>query len=69
MSDVDGFLIPVPIGRKEEYRAHEEKWWPWFPDKGATGLVACRGDEAPEGKQTDSRRAVALPEDGTVVFA
>lgn len=69
MAYVDGFLIPVSNARKEEYRAHEEKWWPWFRDKGATGLVVCWGDEVPEGQQTDFRRAVDLQPDETVVFA
>jgi uncharacterized protein YbaA (DUF1428 family) len=69
MSYVDGFLIPVADARKEEYRAHEAKWWPWFHDKGATGLVVCWGDEVPAGKQTDFRRAVALQDAETVVFA
>ena len=69
MPYVDGFLIPVPNARKEEYRAHEAKWWPWFRDKGATGLVVCWGDEVPEGTQTDFRRAVDLQPDETVVFA
>ena len=69
MSYVDGFLIPVSNARKAEYRAHEAKWWPWFRDKGAVGLVVCWGDEVPEGKQTDFRRAVDLQADETVVFA
>lgn len=69
MNYVDGFLIPVPDARKDAYRAHEAKWWPWFRDKGATGLVVCWGDDVPAGKQTDFRRAVDLQADETVVFA
>lgn len=69
MAYVDGFLIPVPTARKEEYRAHEEKWWPYFRDKGATGLVVCWGDDVPAGKQTDFLRAIDLQPDETVVFA
>lgn len=69
MSYIDGFLIPVPTARKDEYRAHEAKWWPWFRDRGAIGLVVCWGDEVPKGKQTDFLRAVQLTEDETVVFA
>lgn len=66
---VDGFLIPVPNARKEEYRAHEERWWPYFRDRGATGLMVAWGDEVPPGKRTDFLRAVDLQEGETVVFA
>jgi len=69
MTYVDGFLIPVPEARKEDYRAHEERWWPCFRDRGATGLVVCWGDEVPAGTRTDFRRAVDLQEGETVVFA
>lgn len=69
MNYVDGFLIPVPDARKEEYRAHEAKWWPWFRDKGATGLVVCWGDDVPVGERTDFHRAVDLQPEETVVFA
>ncbi len=68
MSYVDGFLIPVEDGRKEDYRAHEEKWWPSFRDKGAKSMTVCWGDDVPEGKQTDFRRAVDLKEGESVVF-
>ncbi|MCY1128231.1 DUF1428 domain-containing protein [Frigidibacter sp. RF13] len=69
MSYIDGFLIPVEDARKEEYRAHEAKWWPWFRDHGATGLTVCWGDDVPSGTQTDFRRAVDLRTGETVVFA
>ena len=69
MNYVDGFLIPVPDVRKDEYRAHEATWWPFFQNRGAISLVVCWGDDVPAGKQTDFRRAVDLQEGETVVFA
>jgi uncharacterized protein YbaA (DUF1428 family) len=69
MGYVDGFLIPVQDARKDEYLAHEAKWWPWFQSRGATSLVVCWGDAVPEGKHTDFRRAVDLQPGETVVFA
>ncbi len=68
MGYVDGFLIPVENSRKDEYRAHEEKWWPSFRDKGAKAMTVCWGDDVPEGKLTDFRRAVDLKEGESVVF-
>ena len=59
MSYIDGFVIPVPTARREEYRAHEAKWWPQFWELGATSLAVGWGDDVPEGKQTDFQRAVA----------
>ena len=69
MAYVDGFLIPVPDARKDEYRQHEAKWWPWFQSHGATSLVVCWGDEVPAGKLTDFRRAVGLKDGEHVVLA
>jgi uncharacterized protein YbaA (DUF1428 family) len=69
MAYVDGFLIPVPNARKDDYRAHEEHWWPWFRDRGATAMTVCWGDDVKAGKVTDFQRAVALEPDETVVFA
>lgn len=68
MSYIDGFVIPVPTARREEYRAHEAKWWPQFRELGATSLAVGWGDDVPEGKQTDFQRAVAAQKDETVVF-
>lgn len=69
MAYVDAFLIPVPTDRKEDYRAHEAKWWPFFQGKGATALVVCWGDDVPAGTVTDFQRAVALQPGETVVVA
>lgn len=69
MAYVDGFLIPVPDSRKDEYREHEEKWWPWFRDKGAVSMTVCWGDDVKAGRVTDFERSVALQADETVVFA
>ena len=68
MSYIDGFVIPVPTANREDYRAHEAKWWPYFRDSGAPGLAICWGDDVPDGKVTDFRRAVAATPDETVVF-
>ncbi|MFC3085414.1 DUF1428 domain-containing protein [Tabrizicola soli] len=65
---MDGFLIPVRDADKEAYRAHEAKWWPTFRDMGARALVVGWGDDVPQGKQTDFRRAVDLQEGETVVL-
>lgn len=68
MSYIDGYLIPVPTASREVYRAHEEKWWPFFEELGAGTLVVGWGDDVPAGKQTDFLRAVDLKPDETVVF-
>ena len=65
---IDGFLIPVPTARRDEYRAHEAKWWPMFKKLGAESLVVGWGDDVPAGKQTDFLRAVDAKADETVVF-
>lgn len=69
MAYVDGFLIPVPDARKDDYKAHEKRWWPFFRDRGALSLMCCWGDDVPTGKQTDFMRAVQATPGETVVFA
>lgn len=69
MSYIDGFVIPVPTARREDYRAHEAKWWPSFQKLGARSLTIAWGDDVPAGKQTDFLRAVATEPEETVVFA
>jgi uncharacterized protein YbaA (DUF1428 family) len=68
MPYIDGFVIPVPTAKREDYRAHEAKWWPEFRKMGAQTLVVGWGDDVPPGKRTDFLRAVDAKDDETVVF-
>src|SRR5690606_5537880 len=55
---IDGFLVPVPRANKEAYRQLAQKAAAIFKEYGATRIVEAWGDDVPEGKQTDHRRAV-----------
>ena len=69
MSYIQGFLVPVPTHRKDDYIQMAKEAAPFFEKFGATRMMECWGDEVPEGKVTDFRRAVDLKEGETVVFS
>ena len=69
MAYVDGFVIAVPTARKQEFIDHARKAGPVFKELGATRILECWGDQVPDGKLTDFRRAVQAKEDETVVFS
>lgn len=69
MSYVDGFLVAVPAANKELYRKHAQGAWPMFAEFGVSRLVEGWGDEVPEGKVTDFKRAVELKPDEVALFS
>jgi uncharacterized protein YbaA (DUF1428 family) len=66
---VDGFIMAVPTANKERFIEHAKLGDAVFLEHGATRVLECWGDEVPEGKLTDFRRAVKAGEDETVVFS
>jgi uncharacterized protein YbaA (DUF1428 family) len=69
MSYIDGFLIPVPENKKDDYRRMAEWAATIFQEHGALQVVECWGDDIPAGKLTDFYRAVQVEPGETIVFA
>ena len=69
MSYIDGFVVSVEAGKKDEYRASASAASAIFKDYGATRVVDCWGDDVPDGKVTDFKRAVQAGAGEVVVFS
>jgi len=66
---IDGYVIPVPADRKQDYLALAE----WFDaamiDLGALEVVECWETVIPEGTRTDFRKAVQAEPGEKIVFS
>ena len=69
MGYIEGFLTPVPTANKDSYQKHAEQAAGLFKDLGATRLYEGWGDDVPDGKRTDFKRAVQAKADETVLFS
>lgn len=69
MSYIDGFVIAVPTAGKEQFVKHANHFDSLFMELGALRILECWGDDVPNGKLTDFRRAVNAQDDETVVFS
>ena len=69
MSYIDGFVIAVPTADKQAFIDHANRMDAIFLTMGAKEVVEGWGDDVPDGKVTDFRRAVKAKDDETVAFS
>ena len=69
MSYVDGFVVPVPKQKLDEYREWSRKSGEVWKRHGALEYVECVGDDVPPGKVTSFPQSVQLKDDEVVVFS
>jgi uncharacterized protein YbaA (DUF1428 family) len=69
MTYFEGFVLPVPESRREEYRTHAANAAPIFHDIGVARHYEAWDSDVPEGKVTDFRKAVDAKDDEKIVFS
>lgn len=69
MSYVDGFVIPVPQARLDEYKKIAQLGRKVWMEHGALAYHECVADDVPAGKLTSFPRSVKLKDDEVVIFA
>ena len=65
----DGFVVPVPLGKRETYRELAAKMAKVFRQHGAIHVIEAFGDDVPKGEVTDFYRAVKAEDGEGVVFS
>ena len=66
---VDGFVLPVPRAKLEEYRAMAQMCGAIWKEHGALDYVECVADDVQSGEVTSFPQSVHLKEDEVVIFA
>lgn len=69
MSYIDGYVIPVPEGKKDQYLDMAKKAFGKFQSWGAIRHVECWSDDVPDGQVTDFKRAVNAKPGEAIVFS
>jgi uncharacterized protein YbaA (DUF1428 family) len=69
MAYVDGFVLPVPKDKLEEYKAIAKVASQVWKDHGALTYVEALADDVPYGELTSFPRAVQATEDEIVIFS
>ena len=68
-SYVDGFVVPVPDGKLDAYKALAQKAAKVFREHGALRDIEAIASDVPKGEVTDFYRAVKAEDGETVVFS
>jgi uncharacterized protein YbaA (DUF1428 family) len=66
---IDGFVVPVPEGKRDAYRELAAKMAKVFREHGAARVIEAFGDDVPKGEITDFYRAVKAEDGEGVVFS
>ena len=69
MTYFEGFVVPVPEKNRAAYERHATEFAPLFRNMGVVRAVESWGNDVPEGKVTDFRKAVDARPDETVVIS
>ena len=69
MSYIDGFILPLPSDKEEEYRAIAQKFADKAAAQGAIASVEAIGDGLEHGHTTDFYRSVQAQDGENVVFS
>ncbi|HKQ96190.1 MAG TPA: DUF1428 domain-containing protein [Aestuariivirgaceae bacterium] len=66
---IDGFVLPVPEGKRQAYHDLAARMAGKFKEYGAVRVVEAWGDDLRDGKVTDFKKAVKAEPGETVVFS